>query len=274
MYRLVSSQAASKILIKLIRPLIVFSLENSLKLQDIIDCVKRVLIEEAENTLKKQNKKINISRLSIMTGIQRIEVQKIKKSNPKEKAPKNLISKILGQWQSDLRFATKKGLPRTLTLGSEDSQFTKLVGSVSKDLNPGTILFELERVKAVKISNGKVKLLAESYVPINDYDAGFSIVANDVKDLIETAKSNIFHASEPEHLHARTEYDNISPSALANARKWLMHEGLKLHAAVRKYLSEYDCDINPNIKRNQKGARVVFSTYSFTEIDKESTDDI
>ena len=75
----------------------------------------------------------------------------------KEKIPV-MISRVVAQWENDRRFLTQAGKPRVLSCDEDDSEFSELVRLVSKDLHPGTVLFELERSGIVERSKRGVRL--------------------------------------------------------------------------------------------------------------------
>ena len=177
---------------------------------------------------------------------------------------------MVGQWQTDPNYTTAKHLPRVLSIGSENSEFLKLVHSVSKDLNPGTVLFELERVGAVESTPRGVKLTIESYVPKGDPVAGFNIWANDAEDLTATVEENVLSEGDIRQFHARTSYDNVRPDAVPELKLWFGREGHEFHARVRQYVSQFDQDINPDPKFRGKGVRVTFSSFSNVKDEEES----
>jgi hypothetical protein len=251
-----------KILLLLLRPVVAFCLRHSLRLQDIIECSKAVFVELGRRELERGSSKANVSRLSAMSGVHRRDVTRMLKDGPAKNYEKDLITKVVGQWQTDSRFTTSKHLPRVLSISTERSEFNDLVYSVSKDLNPGTVFFELERVGAIESTPRGIKLVIESYVPKGDPVAGFNIWANDAEDLTETVEENVLSEGDIRQFHARTSYDNVRPDAVPEMKRWFGREGHEFHARVREYVSQFDQDINPDPKFKGRGVKVTFSSFS------------
>ena len=76
-------------------------------------------------------------------------------------------------------------------------------------------------------------------------------------------EENVIEKAKPPHLHARTEYDNISPKDLTVIKEWLLKEGAALHKRARTFISNFDLDINPD-KEKKGGSKVVVGTFSYT----------
>jgi hypothetical protein len=183
---------------------------------------------------------------------------------------RDVITKVVGQWRQDKRFTTKAGQPRVLSFGEISSQFHELVGTVSQDLNPGTVLFELLRVKAVEETKTGLRLTVQSYVPKGDVVAGFSILANDTDDLTRAVEENVLGNDEVPHLHARTVYDSVRADALPEIKLWLLKEGHQFHGRVREYVSSFDQDINPDATYSGKKSTIVVGSYSRVELNEDS----
>jgi hypothetical protein len=205
------------------------------------------------------------SRVSIVSGLHRRDVRRLLDENPAIKTGVSLTMRVVGQWRTGPDFVTAAKKPKVLTFGTEDSEFHQLVASINKDLNPATVLFELERVGAVERSARGLKLKVESYVPTGDYEEGFRILAADSTDLMCAVEENIIDDPELPHLHARTEYDAVRPENLDDIKRWLIREGHLLHNRARNFISQYDQDINPDPEFKGETSRVVLGAFSRVE---------
>ncbi|RMD86346.1 MAG: hypothetical protein D6808_03595, partial [Candidatus Dadabacteria bacterium] len=174
-----------------------------------------------------------------------------------------LASRVIGQWQQNKRFLTKSRRPKVLSIDGDDSEFNKLVRSISQDVHPGTVLFELERIGAVERTKNGVKLVARAYVPKHNPKEGFRLLSEDVSDLMLTIEENIFLRDDNPNLHAKTEYDNISEEDVPKIRNWILKEGAILHQKARNFISKFDRDLNPKKKKTKgRRMRVVLGSYS------------
>ena len=226
-----------------------------------------MLLEEAIRDLEKTGEKINVSRLSAVTGIHRRDVIRIYKDHETVDISTDRISRIIGQWQSDERFTTKQGEARTLTTEGEGAEFRTLLSSVSSELHPSTVLFELQRVGAVELRGNKLRLIKRTYQPVEDPEKGFEFLAHDAGELIAAVEQNIFSCPSVPNLHGRTTFDGIREDKVQKIRKWLYEEGSSFHARARAFLSRFDLDINPD--PNFEGKRVKVSLGAFSRISAE-----
>lgn len=251
---------------RVLRPAVRFCLRHALRIQDLIECAKGVMVEEAKHELERANEKVNVSRISAMTGLYRHDVERhLRKKSKVETQSKDLVSKVIGLWNTAPDWMTSKGRPKTLTADSNASEFARLVAEVSTDLNPGTVLFELERTGAVERCPAGVRLKARAFYPKGDAINGFNILGDDVEDLTRAVEANVLEAPKLPHFHARTVYDNVRPQGLDEIKRWFLREGYRFHAKVRELLSKHDQDINPDWRFKGKGQRVVFGAFSYVD---------
>ena len=237
----------------LLRPAVRLALRHGGSVQELIECLKLVIFEEAQREISRSKNEATASRISLITGLHRRDVTRLSKNETKFGSVDAVPLKVVGYWQS----ARKS---KALSFGTDSSEFNALCRAVSQDVNPASVLAELERVGAVIRDGDKVKLVKESYIPSGDASTGLSVLADDASDLFEAAHENITAPKEIPNLHRRTMYDNVHPDAVPELRRWLMEEGLALHDRARKKISQFDQDICPS-KRPKKGVKVVLGTF-------------
>jgi len=245
----------------MLRPVVRFCIRRTLSIQDLIESAKVVFLQVAAEELVLKKERVNVSRLSVLSGMHRRDVMRIYKEGRTKDESFGYITRVIGHWLQDDRFKGSSKKPRVLSLEGENSEFRKLCCCISSDVNPGTVLFELERVGAVERVKGGVKLKTRAYVPRNNPQEGFRLLAADAEDLISAVEENVFGAETTPNLHAKTEYDNVCCEDLPAIKQWLMREGSAFHAKVRNFLSAFDKDIHPQL-RKEGGARVAVGTFS------------
>lgn len=243
-------------------PAVRFAIRHSLKIQDFTERTKAAFIKVAKEELSKRSQEVNLSRLSVITGMHRRDTSKFKDGVPTQGSEKDLISKIVGQWQSDRKYLSKERKPRIL----DNSEFNDLVRSISTDLKPGAVLFELERIKAVSHVEGGLRLEIDFYIPEGDIIAGLDILRKDINDLVSAVEENIFTTPHLPNHHLRAEYDRVREDVAEAVKIWLLREGHAFQLRVRDYLANYDQDANPDPNYKGKYIRVMFGT--FGRIDK------
>ncbi len=207
-----------------------------------------------------------------MTGVHRPDISRIH-LNPKLSPLSSVINKVIGRWQLDRRYLLKGNEPRILSIKGTGSEFFKLVRQVNSDINPYSVLFELERIGAVERNNHSetASLIVREYIPKGDIEGGFAMVGRDIDDLITTAEKNTLSEDNTSLHHLSTEYDKVPVRFEPTITAWINSEGSKFHKKIRNFLSKYDIDINPHLKHSadEKTMRIAFG--SFSRIQKDET---
>lgn len=206
---------------------------------------KQVFAREAVKELERLGTKINVSRLSAMTGLHRHDFGDDNAVEDTRLEEGNMIVRILGLWRFGERFQTKNGKPKVLSYTGEDNEFKELVYSVSQALSLGSVLFELERMGAVERTPRGLKLIHGGRLAAGDLTVGFQIVSKDLDSVIRAAEVNLLEDSSKPHLHIHTEYDNIAVEDLPEIEEWIREEGKAFQLKVRQYLAQFDRDITP-----------------------------
>ncbi len=248
----------------LLWPVIRYCMRHSYSYQDFINVAKIIFVRAAEEEIRKSTTKVNVSRISALTGIYRDDVKRIYYEKPEPSAePLSVLGRIIGQWEQDSRFRNAAGKPRVLSYQGPDSEFHELVSAVSMHLNPGTMVFELQRIGVVEKTVKGLKLVRQLAAPEDDLRRGFEILSNDMETLIQAIEENLYRKSRISNLHIRTEYDNVFTKDLPKIRLWLIKEGKKFHRKARNFLSKFDQDIHPNPKA-ESGGKVTITAFSVT----------
>ncbi len=254
-------------LASLLRPVLTWAFNRGLRLGDILEVTKSLLVEIAAEQIREVGQEPSDSRISLVTGVHRGDVSRLKRDRPApNKGKHDVITRIFTVWQQDKSYAAN-GLPKPLTYEGERSQFFRLVRRVTKELSPYSILLEMERTGVVRYEGAKVMLMAQDYAPKGDTEALFALVGHQMKDLIDCTVQNIEEDS-PQNLHLTTYFDNIRDDAVVRLREYLVREGTLLHDKVRAEMSAQDLDIAPDPTASG-GNRVAFTAFSIVELRKE-----
>lgn len=225
-----------------------YCLKHTMHIQDLVEVAKIAFVEEACREILSSGDRVNVSRLSVSTGLHRRDIERIYKRQEVRESSQGLLGRVIGQWQYDVRFTTEDGRPKLLSCEGESSEFHSLVQSVSKDVNVGTVIFELKRRELVSSPTDGVIKLEKGVLVVGRnggdiaWEDGFSILSKDISDISDAVQENL-SATSPVNLHGRTEFDCIDPKYEHEIREWLLREGSAFHRKVGDYLSRYDCEI-------------------------------
>lgn len=242
-------------------PIIRFGLRHSLRVQDLIEQVKVGAIKVAQEEIEQRNQEANICRLSAATGLHRRDVRRIFSRGEEKPSSFDLLTRVIGVWQSNRKFLSTNGKPRVLTVEGPRCDFQVLMESIATDLTAGTVLFELERLGAIQRVSKGIKLVYQTLSVRHDSKEGFEMLGDDIEDLILSVEENLLEDNPERNLHAKTVYDNIPQEDLGKVQRWIIAQGASFHRELRQYLSGLDLDLRPNAKKTP-GGKVVFATFS------------
>lgn len=254
-----------KLLRYLLRPALRVCLRRGWGAAEVIDAAKRELLLLADAELERSGEKRSVSRLAVMTGLNRKEITRM--LDPDRSAAstsQSILARVLGQWSNDERFLTARGKPKVLTFGADDSDFTTLVRDVTSDVGAAAVLSELERLGAVHLAPTGARLIEREHILEASPERVFDLLSRDIDTLVAAVEENFNEEPDPRNPHSRTEYDNIFIDDLPAIRVWLLRESARFHERLRRYLSKYDKDLSPT-RDGKAGGRVVFSSFGWTQ---------
>jgi hypothetical protein len=252
-----------KILLMMSQPLARLCLKHAIGVQQAIEALKKAFIDCAAQSIQKAGHKVNVSRLSIATGLHRRDVIRLIEQDGHTEQAMHPLSRIIAAWETLPEYITKQGKARVLKHEGNNSEFNLLVRSVTSDLHPGTVLFQLEQMGAVEKTTHGIKLLSASENIKNDPLKAYQLLSKDMQDLPQVVEDNMIGDRALPHLHARTEYDNILAKALPKIEAWLLQEGSLFHQKARNFISQFDQDLYPQ-KLGKAQCRVALITFSLS----------
>ncbi len=153
---------------RIFKPLVVLFLRNSVPFQTASDWLKRIYVDVALENKEfriNPNKKQTKTRVAVLTGLSRVEIDRVLKiEKPLEATEQkwNRATKVLSGWTSNKKYLDKNNSPLPLPITGEKS-FTSLVEEYSGGATMKSVLDELQHVKSVEVSSGVVKLLRYDY---------------------------------------------------------------------------------------------------------------
>lgn len=224
----------------MLAPIVRFCLRHGVKLQDLVDVAKGSFVEHAHKSLKSSGEAASTNRISLMTGVHRKDSALQTLVGSQSKKSRSLEWRILNHWENSEKYQTKRGKPRILSLLGSEGEFAEMVAEVSKELNPYSVLFELERVGAVEKSPRGVKLIHAEYQVVENLEEGFEFLSTDIDDLITAVEENLSQQPAGENHHVKTQFDSIPKSKAREVKLWLNKRSALLHKEVRKYLTAVD----------------------------------
>lgn len=186
--------------------------------------LRAVCVHEAVRSDASCGKKPNVSRVALVTGLDRPEVARILRGphrvDPRLEARRH-VNRVLTGWYSDRDFVDGKR-PQLLLIkarGQKRPTFWRLARRYAPGVYPGLILSELIRVGAVeRLQDGHIKVRMRSYRAGEFSDESLREIGSRARSLLQTVISNATGADWPRVCRA-VETVDIDPKFLPLIRK-------------------------------------------------------
>ena len=253
----------------LLKPLVRILLRNGVAAKSVYELVKHIYVQVAKEDFEIDGKKASISRVAILTGLTRKEVQAILALPERQQGHYdegyNRAARVITGWLRDADFGDGKGHPAPLPMSGKRTSFTALVKRYSGDIPVRALFDELVRVGAVKrLKDGRVGLVSRGYVPQRGLEEKLAILGNDTADLIATIDHNIFGNPSKPRMQRKVMYDNVPVEAARAFQTVAEDRAQEMLEALDRWLSHRDRDVNPTV-RGKGRVRVGVGIYHFEE---------
>jgi hypothetical protein len=238
--------------------------------------LRELVIVVAERDFELEGRRQTDSRISVLTGINRKEIRRIRGRAPSSANPpsfgRNQAASLMSRWREDPRAIDRSGRPKPIPYaGGRGPTFVKLAERVTVDVPARAILDELVRTGAVEVrADGWVVPKSDSYVPKLGGREKLAMLAEDPPDLVETMLRNIFEETADPLLQRRVVYDNIGERGMETLRRRLRKTAETFVRRVDRLLASYDRDRNPKAPGGDRHAAGI-GVYYFEDRHAERT---
>ncbi len=264
-------RAGLRILHALVRVL----LRHGVSYHSFCDLAKQAYVDVARDDFALPGRKPSISRISVLTGLTRKDVQRLLNTpaatGGSASERHNRAARVVAGWVRDADFNNSKGEPRVLPFDGPAS-FSELVRRYSGDVTPRAVLDELERVGTVeRDESGSIRLLARAYIPRRSDLAKLAILGSDVSLLIGTIDHNIQDIDQP-HFQRKVMYDNLPIEAVEPLRLLAARQGQELLELLDAWMAQHDRDANPSVRgtgRRRAGMGVFYFEEDLDDSNRE-----
>lgn len=196
------------------------------------------------------------SRVSVLTGLQRRDVARLRSYEPKPERPNHLVT-LVARWQTEPGY---QGFTKPLVLPKNGPapSFEALATSIRKDIHARTMLDALEEAGTVDVNDEAqtVTLLKTSYQPLAGSDDQIAYLADNLGDHISAATENVLTDS-PQHFERAVHYAGLNAESIAKLDATYQHRQME----VFEELSRMAADMKTE---NQGGHRFRAGGYFYT----------
>jgi hypothetical protein len=205
---------------RILRPIVRILIRNGVPSDALTQLVRKTYVDVAAAEFQLNGKRQTVSRISVITGLHRKEVARLRSLNGKGlgtgASARNRAAAVLTAWLRDPDFLDRKGDPLDLPFAGTNS-FSELVRRYSGDMKPRAMADELLASGAIENSGGRLRLSARGYVPGADTGDLIAMLGTDTAQLIDTIDHNLRNPDK--RYQRKVEYINVSREHAAEFRE-------------------------------------------------------
>ena len=164
---------------------------------ELIRAAKQASVRAALIEVIPLGSRVNVSRLSVATGLTRKEISSLlgrslnAKSLPEKSTLEQRAWRVLRGWHTDPKYRERSGRLAALPFAGKQKTFSALVRRYGGDVTPRSVLRELERIKVVtKTRSGTLRLHSRSLHSRSLLIQQLSDVARIFRDFAATVAAN------------------------------------------------------------------------------------
>ena len=205
----------NKALARLLRPLVRLCIHSGVTFPRLCDLLREIYVNAVEHDFSLPIKQQTDSRVSLLTGIHRKEVRRLRGLGvPRSDVPRSVsrTSRILAKWTGSPPFIDAYGHPLPLPRFAEGSaaSFERLVASVTRDIRPRAVLDDWLARELVDIDAADiVRLRVDSLVPKAGDEQQLYYFGRNLHDHIAASVHNVI-GDAPPFFERAVHYDGLS----------------------------------------------------------------
>ena len=238
----------------LLRPIASLLLKCGMTWREFAEVSKGVFIAVASQDYGLNGRPTNVSRVSILTGVSRKEIARVRTLLEQESDPPpnktTDATRLLSGWHQDPDFLTPAGKPRILPADGEGASFATLWRRYGGDVPVTSMRKELERAGAITIlPDGTVRAERRYFMP-RRFDPQWILNAGSMlRDLGAGIAHNLDAGAlpvapdgtpPPRRFIGRATSDSVDPAALREFEAFVEKNGQEFLERVDNWLTEHE----------------------------------
>lgn len=229
-------------------PIVRMALRSGIGFRDFSVLIKKLFVRVASEDFGIQGRPTNISRVAVMTGLDRKEIKRLREEGGMESQVSaspatDRISRLLSGWHLDPIYQDEQGRPRALPVKANDglADFFQLARDYAGDVPAVALKKELLRVAVIAEDElGWVRPLTRAYIPPADEVDAILRAGQVLEDLGGTLHHNIFLAAKAaQRFERRAVSSDIDIRHRAEFYAFLASQGQSFLETIDAWLSEH-----------------------------------
>jgi Family of unknown function (DUF6502) len=205
----------------------------------LIELFKGLYIDLAVRDFAMTGKEQTDSRISLLTGIHRKDVKRLRALPPDDERVPDSVSlgmRLINAWQLP-PFADEEGVPKRLARLARhggDLSFESLVTSLSKDIRSRSVLDEWTRLGIATLdADDCVNLMTDAFVPHQGFAEKAFYFGHNLHDHAAAAASNLLGEKSP-YLERSVQYNRLPASVVQGLAQDAESSGMRLLKSLNR----------------------------------------
>lgn len=210
----------AQMLKRVLKPLIKFLLKQGITYSALQEVLKSLYVEVAVESGRLETKRLTDSRISLLTGIHRKEVKRLRENLQHEDRVSfadlqaSLSAAVMAKWLSSADYVDEQGQPLAIIKSGPAPSFEALVYSVSKDKHYRSLLDDWLAQGVVVSHADKLALQQFGFVPSGDEAEKLYFAGKNIGAHIETVIANL-QATQSPMFERAVFYQNLPTEVVA-----------------------------------------------------------
>ena len=185
----------------ILKPLVHLLIRQNITYVGLQSLLKYTYVKVADESFKLKGKRQTDSRISLLTGVHRSDVKRIRAEKLEQISEKeikaSLSAQIMSIWTGHQTYLEKDGNPKPLFRYAQDGtpSFEQLVLSVSKDKHPRSFVDDWLNQGVVELNedSGKeiIYLTEKGYIPEADFEEKLFFAGKNIGDHLSVVVNNL-----------------------------------------------------------------------------------
>jgi hypothetical protein len=230
----------------LLRPSVRLLLKSGITWKEFAEEAKSVFVQVATDEFGIRGRPTNISRVAILTGINRHEIgrqRELLKNGGRGEGPvyASSATRVLSGWHQDPDYRLEDGRPAEIVRDGPAPSFEDLCGRYAGDIPPTALLKELQSAGAVTRNGLRLRAAMRHYVPVQFDAEKMAIGASLLQDHASTVVYDLTRGGDkPARLARRAHNAHIDPRELPAFNEFMEREGQAFLVRVDDWLTQHE----------------------------------
>lgn len=222
---------------KLLRPLVRLLLSFRIAFPQFAELLKSIYVDVANNEFMLDNKPQTDARLSLLTGIHRKDIKRLRNQRIEEGTPSVISTggRLAARWVSESKYRNDENAPLALPLKGKagEPSFESLVLDVFKqDIRPRVILDEWLNLGVVSMSKDEIITLnTQAFIPSKGLEEKAFFLGHNLADHFSASTHNLLD-KQPAFFERCIYYDGLGDDSIEELRELAAKRGMETLMAL------------------------------------------